>query len=73
LSAHEGPLLFTDLLERKWWRLEWIVTFLAMLELARQTRIVILQEEPLGDLWLAACPEGAGSNGAMAGEHPQGE
>jgi segregation and condensation protein A len=52
LRTRAEAVLFTDLLGRRWWRLEWIVTFLATLELARQGRIVVLQEEPFGDLWL---------------------
>lgn len=51
------PIRFQDLLERPWWRLEWIVTFLAMLELMREGSVVVLQEEPFGEIWLQPGPE----------------
>lgn len=50
VSASRSPIPFADLLRRPWLRLERIVTFLAMLELMRQRRIEVLQEEPLGEI-----------------------
>jgi segregation and condensation protein A len=52
VNESDGPLLFRDLLERPWWRLEWIISFLAMLELMRLGCVVVLQEEPFGEIWL---------------------
>ncbi|MBD3161989.1 MAG: segregation/condensation protein A [Candidatus Eisenbacteria bacterium] len=63
VEGRETPIGFRDLLERPWWRLEWIVTFLAILELMREGRVVVLQEEPFGDLWLQPGPSDPGSNG----------
>ena len=52
LHESDQPRCFIDLLERPWWRLEWIMTFLAMLELMRQGKLAALQEKPFGELWL---------------------
>jgi len=54
LRSSNGPVRFHDLIEKSWWRLEWIVTFLAMLELVREGRIEVLQEIPFGELLLVA-------------------
>ncbi|MDM7916513.1 MAG: ScpA family protein [Candidatus Eisenbacteria bacterium] len=50
------PMAFRSFLRRPWWRLEWIVTFLAMLELIRQGRIILLQDEPFGEIWIQEAP-----------------
>ncbi len=63
LAERTGPVRFTDLLVRQWWRLEWIVTFLAMLELVRMGRVAALQEEPFGEIWIAAVAPSASGNG----------
>lgn len=52
VGGSDGPLLFHDLLERPWWRLEWIITFLAVLELVRLGSLVVIQEEPFEEIWL---------------------
>jgi segregation and condensation protein A len=54
------PLRFVELLRRPHVRLEWIVTFLAMLELMRQGRIVVMQDVPLGEIWIVTAPPGGG-------------
>lgn len=65
LRERGEPIRFQELLERPWWRLEWIVTFLAMLELMREGSVVVLQEEPFGEIWLQRAPEsGSESQGA---------
>jgi segregation and condensation protein A len=56
LSERDAPVRFTELLRRPHLRLEWIVTFLAMLELIRQRSIVVLQEEPFGEIWIQPGP-----------------
>jgi len=57
-AEHRKPLRFFELLRRPSLRLEWIVTFLAMLELMRQGRIIVLQEVPLGEIWIVEAPPG---------------
>jgi segregation and condensation protein A len=54
LAECDRPVRFTDLLRRPHIRLEWIVTFLAMLELARQKSVTVLQEIPFGEIWIAS-------------------
>lgn len=76
LAARAGAVLFTDLLERRWWRLEWIVTFLAALELARLGRVALQQDAPFREMWIVPCPvtgvpagsidDGARAQGAAA-------
>lgn len=56
LAECDQPVRFTDLLRRPHIRLEWIVTFLAMLELARQKSVTVLQEVPFGEIWIAPGP-----------------
>jgi segregation and condensation protein A len=56
LAERDGPIRFTELLRRPHIRLEWIVTFLAMLELVRQRSISVLQEVPFGEIWIAPAP-----------------
>jgi segregation and condensation protein A len=58
-TAQRKPLRFDEMIRRPDLRLEWIVTFLAMLELMRQGRIVVLQEEPLGEIWIVGAPPNA--------------
>lgn len=59
LDQSDKPQRFVDLLERPWWRLDWIVTFLAMLELVREGKVIPLQEEPFADLWLVGVKDSA--------------
>lgn len=70
-EEHKRPLRFVELLRRPGLRLEWIVTFLAMLELMRQGRIVVLQERPLGEIWIEGSCEtsehGSIEHGSMEG------
>ncbi len=40
LATRTDAIRFTELLRRPWWRLEWIVTFLAILELIRLGKII---------------------------------
>ena len=58
VAARKHPIRFIDLLRRPWLRLEWIVTFLAVLELIRQGKIIVLQEEPLAEIWIVEPPPG---------------
>lgn len=53
LVRDAGPVRFQALLRRPWWRLEWIVTFLALLELMRTGRVSVLQDVPFGEIWIA--------------------
>jgi hypothetical protein len=50
IATRAEAIRFTELLRRPWWKLEWIVTFLAVLELIRQAKITVLQEEAFGDI-----------------------
>jgi segregation and condensation protein A len=59
VAASPRAVLFTELLRRPWWRLEWIVTFLAILELIRLGKIVALQEEVFGQIYLLPSEEAA--------------
>lgn len=62
-GEHKRPLRFVELLRRPGVRLEWIVTFLAMLELMRQGRIVVMQELPFGEIWVIVSPPGETESG----------
>lgn len=52
VTSGDDPVRFADLIEKPWWRLEWIVTFLAVLELVRLGGVIALQEEPFGEIWV---------------------
>ncbi|MBM3287280.1 MAG: segregation/condensation protein A [Candidatus Eisenbacteria bacterium] len=56
IASRGDPIPFREMIARPWWRLEWIVTFLALLELMRQGKAIALQEESFGDLWVLAAP-----------------
>ncbi len=55
VESRRAAVRFPELLRRPWLRLERIVTFLAMLELLRQARIDVLQNEPLGEILIVKC------------------
>ncbi len=73
VEERRGPFRFVDILRRPRLRLERIVTFLAMLELMRQGRIVVLQDAPLGEIWIAAAPPGGGEPTEPTGMPPADE
>lgn len=55
-AAAEHGLAFQDCFERPLVRLEIVMAFLSMLELLRQMRIEVVQDEMLGEIWLRASP-----------------
>ncbi len=57
LAAH-GRVLFLDLLVRFPRRLHVVVTFMALLEMARQGRVAIAQEANFGQIWVYPALEG---------------
>ncbi|HET9233294.1 MAG TPA: segregation/condensation protein A, partial [Candidatus Eisenbacteria bacterium] len=50
--AAEGRVLFVDLVSRTPRRVHIVVTFMAILELARLGRIVLAQEAPFSQIWI---------------------
>ncbi len=52
LEEHAGRLTFGGLFGPEPRRIELAVTFLAVLELTRQQVIVLLQDQPFGELWI---------------------
>lgn len=52
IASRGEPVRFIEFLRRPWWRLEWIVTFLAVLELIRLGKILALQEEAFGEIYI---------------------
>jgi segregation and condensation protein A len=54
LEEHEGRVTFGGLFGPEPRRLELAVTFLALLELARQQVVVLMQDQPFAELWIVS-------------------
>lgn len=71
VASRGDAVRFTEFLRRPWWRLEWIVTFLAVLELIRLGKIIALQEEALGEIYIIGRdPDPAPDGEGLATEAP---
>ncbi len=68
MAAEQGSLAFTDLLETCRARLEMIVTFMALLELIKLGRVVVVQTQHFADIRILYRPEGSPSD---ATDEPQ--
>lgn len=69
--AEKGRVLFVDLVSRTPRRIHVVVTFMALLELARLRRIAVAQEGPFSEIWVY--PVEPGQEPAPAGTAPAGE
>jgi len=52
LDAHDGEVLFYEMLEKVASRMAMIVTFLALLEMLRQGEIEVTQSSTFGEIWI---------------------
>jgi len=65
--AEKGRVLFVDLIARTPRRIHVVVTFMAILELARVRRLAIAQEGPFAEIWVYPIPP---AEGPVATERP---
>jgi segregation and condensation protein A len=71
--AEQGRILFADLLLRYPRRIHVVVTFMAILELARLGRVALAQESTFAQIWVYPVEHGRIVSPAPSGESPGSE